>query len=128
MTRVDAVDSATFHKLTVDALRSSVTIAFRRAIQPNVRTDPECQAAAAEIVKITRLLRKTKYLRSPRSTIWPLPLLIAGIETTDGVYQDWIVDYMKELGSWGSHIVKCTENLERIIAEQERTGCRVGRV
>lgn len=89
-----------------------------------MRTDQEAQAAVAGTLRIARVLRKTKYLRSPRSTIWPLPLFIAGIETTDEVYQDWIVAYMKELGSWGAHIEKSTQMLEQTIAWQERTGQR----
>lgn len=64
-------------------------------------------------------------LRSPRSTIWPLPLYVAGVETTDGVYQDWILDYLGELGSWGAHIQAGTETLRNIISMQESTGSRV---
>lgn len=88
-------------------------------------SDPQSQAAVSDIVRIARLLRNTKFLRSPRSTIWPLPLFIAGIEATDGVYQDWIVQYMKELKPWGSHVERSTEVLERIITQQEATGHRM---
>ncbi len=97
---------------------------FKRTTDTVSRTDAECQDAAADILRIARLLRQTKYLRSPRSTIWPLPLYIAGIETTDGVYQDWILDYMKELGSWGAHIQAAAEALQRTISLQEKTGFR----
>ncbi|KND90056.1 hypothetical protein TOPH_05336 [Tolypocladium ophioglossoides CBS 100239] len=118
------VDSTTFHILTVEALRFCAVIAFSRAMHPAVRTDPEAQAAAAGIVRIARVLRKTRHLRTPRSTIWPLPLFIAGTETVDEVYQDWIVDSMRELGSWGAHVKQSTDKLEQTISWQEKSGRR----
>ncbi|ATY63965.1 Fungal transcriptional regulatory [Cordyceps militaris] len=118
------VDSITFHTLTVRALRSCTVIMFKRVTDTGSRTDAESQEAVADIVRIARLLRQTKYLRSPRSTIWPLPLYIAGIETTDGIYQDWILDYIKELGSWGAHMQVAADALQRIISQQEKTGFR----
>ncbi|OAA66319.1 Fungal transcriptional regulatory protein [Cordyceps fumosorosea ARSEF 2679] len=118
------VDSITFHMLTVRALRSCAVIMFKRVTDTTSRTDAECQVAVADIVRIARLLRQSKYLRSPRSTIWPLPLYIAGIETTDGIYQDWILDYLKELGSWGAHMQLAAEGLQHTISLQEKTGFR----
>lgn len=119
-----AIDTTTFHTLTVSALRFCATVVFSRATKPEVREDQEAQSAVSVIVRIARLLRKAKYFRSPRSTIWPLPLFIAGIETTDEVYQDWILEYMKELHSWGVQLEKCAETLEQVISWQDKTGRR----
>lgn len=98
---------------------------FKRTVDLDTRVNSQCQAAVSDIVRIARLLRSTKFLRSPRSTIWPLPIFVAGIEATDGVYQDWILQYMKELNPWGAHVERSTELLERIMTQQETTGHRV---
>lgn len=98
---------------------------LNRILSPETRTDLEAQDAAHEIIRIAYRLRKAKYLDTPRSLLWPLPLFIAGIETTDEIYQDWILSYMAELQHWGSNIVKTRELLQQIIARQEREGRRV---
>ena len=97
---------------------------LNRLINPHVRTDPVAQAAARELVRLCRVFRKSKSLESPRSVIWPLPLFIAGIEIDDEVYQDWILDYMKDLNQWGLHVVKSRELLEQIIQWQDGSGRR----
>ncbi len=121
----DTIERTTFHALTVTALHLSATIMLNRIVNPNVRTDSESQSASRELVQISYRLRKTKYLRAPRSLIWPLPIFIAGIEITDEIYQEWIISYMKELEQWGPHIKKTRELLERIIRRQERERRRV---
>lgn len=123
--RKDTVDRTTFHALTVIALHLSATIILNRILSPSTRTDTESQDAAHEIIRIAYRLRKARYLDTPRSLIWPLPLFIAGIETTDGIYQDWILSYMGELQHWGSNVMKARELLEQIIVRQEREERRV---
>ncbi|KAJ5825568.1 fungal transcriptional regulatory protein [Penicillium riverlandense] len=118
------VDTSTFHIMTVRALCLCSTIMLNRVINPHVRTDPDAQAAARELVRLCRVFRKSKSLESPRSVIWPLPLFIAGIEIDDEVYQDWILDYMKDLNQWGLHVVKSRELLEQIIQWQDSNGSR----
>jgi hypothetical protein len=120
------VDRTSFHVLTVIALHLSATILLNRILKPEIRTDPESQEAAQEIIRIAYCLRKAKYLDTPRSLLWPLPLFIAGIETTDEIYQDWILSYLTELQHWGSYIEKSKELLQRICKRQQREKRRVG--
>jgi hypothetical protein len=70
-------------------------------------------------------LRKAKYLQTPKSLIWPLPIFIAAIEIEDLVYQDWCVGYMVELEHWGMNVRRTRELLERVLERQEREGRRV---
>jgi hypothetical protein len=94
-------------------------------VEPNIRTDKEAQAAAYELIHICYRLRKAKYLRTPRSLIWPLPIFIAAIEITDEIYQDWALSYFEELEHWGTNTRKTRELLERVIERQKREGRRV---
>jgi len=94
-------------------------------VEPDIRTDPEAQAAAHELIHICYRLRKAKYLQTPRSLIWPLPIFIAAIEITDEIYQDWSLNYFEELEHWGTNTRKTRELLERVIERQRREGRRV---
>ncbi|KAE9375889.1 hypothetical protein N431DRAFT_370819 [Stipitochalara longipes BDJ] len=123
--KVNALDRTTFHALTVTALHLSATIMLNRIILPNIRTDPESQACAHELIHISHRLRRAKYLQTPRSLIWPLPIFIAAIEIEDVVYQDWCVGYMVELEGWGMNVRRTRELLERVLERQERGGRRV---
>lgn len=121
----DGVDRTAFHALTVVALHLSATILLNRILKPNIRTDPESQDAAREIIHISYRLRKAKYLESPRSLLWPLPLFIAGIESTDEIYQDWILSYLTELEHWGGYVKKSKALLEEICKRQQLEDKRV---
>ena len=121
----EIVDRTAFHALTVIALHLSATILLNRILKPNIRTDPESQDAAHEIIRIAYRLRKAKYLDTPRSLLWPLPLFIAGIETTDEIYQDWILSYMAELQHWGGYVKKSRDLLQDICERQQREQKRV---
>jgi hypothetical protein len=109
----------------VSALHLSATILLNRILEPNVRTDEESQSAAQGICKIARQLRRTGFLRTPRSLIWPLPIFIAGIETTDVIYQDWILEYMAEMEDWGLNVKTMRSLLRNILMRQERENRRV---
>jgi hypothetical protein len=98
---------------------------LNRIISPAIRTDPESQTAAHELIHISRRLRRAKYLQTPRSLIWPLPVFIAAIEIEDVIYQDWCMGYMVELEHWGMHVKKTRELLERVLMRQERERRRV---
>lgn len=115
-----------FHIMTVKALCLCATIMLHRAIDSTVRTDPEAQSAARNLIRIARLFRKAKRLETPCSVIWPLPIFIAGIEIADEIYQDWTVEYMRELGHWGAHVVKGRELMEQTLRWQEKHGRRAG--
>ncbi len=110
--------------LTATALHFSATILLSRIVTPDIRTDAESQAAAKEIMNITRQLRSTNYLNTPRSLIWPLPIFMAGIEITDVFYQDWVLDYFGELWNWGASVRKTGQLLRKVIENQAETGCR----
>ena len=111
--------------MTVKALCLCATIMLHRAIDSTVRTNPEAQSAARNLIHLARIFRKSKRLETPCSVIWPLPIFIAGIEIADEIYQDWIVDYLNELGHWGAHVVKGKELMEQTIKWQEHHGRRV---
>lgn len=99
---------------------------LNRIVEPDIRSDTASQAAAREIIMITRRFRKSNYLMSPRSSyLWPLPIFIAGIETTDVVYQDWVVSLLVELEPFGGHIRKARELLETIISWQDKENKRM---
>jgi len=67
-----------------------------RILNPDVRSDPETAAAVAEILNVALKLRSKKDHKITRSFAWPLPLFVAGIETVDDVYADWILRFMEE--------------------------------
>ncbi len=119
------MDRTSFRYLTVTSLHYSAIILLNRVLEPNVRTDEESQLAAHAICKIAHQLRRTGCLRTPRSLVWPLPIFIAGIETTDVVYQDWILEYIGEMEDWGPNMKSMGLLLRKIITRQERENRRV---
>ncbi|KAJ9137555.1 hypothetical protein NKR23_g9071 [Pleurostoma richardsiae] len=121
----NSVNRTTFHALTVVSLRLSATILLNRITKPDVRTDPEAQAAARELVLIAQRLRRAKCLERPRRLIWPLPLFVAGIEVVDKIYQEWLLSYITELEHWDGSMRKVRNLLERIIGRQEEKGRRI---
>ena len=62
---------------------------------------------------------------SPRSLIWPLPVFIAGIEVIDEIYQDWVLNYMRELADLGYSTLQARELLVKVMKVQNATGTRV---
>lgn len=118
-------DSGIFAILTVKALSLSATVMLNQTICRNLRTDEQTQSAAHELIQISRIFRKSQRLVSPCSTIWPLPIFFAGIGVTDEIYQDWALDYMKELEHWGAHVVKAKDTMDQFIRMQTKDGDRV---
>ncbi|UNI19501.1 hypothetical protein JDV02_005683 [Purpureocillium takamizusanense] len=113
------------HFLRCTCLHLSATILLNRITSPNVRTDPESQEAAREIIQITQQLKKAGDLQFPRSVAWPLPLFLAGIEVEDEVYQDWVLNFMEGLAEWGGSVMKATALLRRIVDKQAIEGVRI---
>ena len=122
----DSIDRTSFHWLTVTALYLSATILLSRLLHPNVRTDRDSQEAASELLRIARRLRRTRYLQTPRSFIWPLPIFIAGIETTDELYQDWVIEYLREMSGWGKNMGWVRRVLKGVVERQGREERRIG--
>ena len=112
------------HCLTSTALHLSATILLNRIASPDIRTDEESQAAAREIFQIARRLQKLGF-SSPRSLMWPIPIFIAGMEVTDEIYQDWVLDYMREMAKRGYSTLNATELLGQIIEKQATEGKRI---
>ncbi|KAJ5697589.1 hypothetical protein N7488_011273 [Penicillium malachiteum] len=114
------IGSGIFHILTVKSLCLCATIMLHRAIGLTAQTDLESQSTAQDLISLARILRKSKCLETPCSVIWPLPIFIAGIEISDEIYQDWIVDYMRTLGHWGQPAVRAKELMEQIIQRKHQ--------
>jgi hypothetical protein len=84
------------HWLTNYGTFKTFQVIVGRVLNPDSRIDPETAAAVAEILHIALKLRSKKDHRITRSFAWPLPLFVAGIETLDDVYADWVLRFMEE--------------------------------
>ncbi|KAJ6440132.1 fungal specific transcription factor domain-containing protein [Purpureocillium lavendulum] len=113
------------HFLRCTCLHLSATILLNRIVAPDVRTDPESQDAAREIIQITQQLKKAGDLQFPRSIAWPLPMFLAGIEVQDEIYQEWVLNFMHKLEGWGGSVRKATTLLKTIIDKQAEECVRV---
>lgn len=57
--------------------------------------------------------------------MWPLPIFIAGVETTDEFYQDWVVSYLKEMSGWGKNLIWARRLLKGVLKQQGQENKRV---
>jgi hypothetical protein len=90
-----------FHWLSCYAGFLTSKILWSRILYPEIRTDASSTSAVKTILSIAMRMKKTGSRKILRSTLWPLPLFVAGIETTDDVYADWITNYLDEKpSSW----------------------------
>ena len=92
------INRQTLHWLTCYAVFLTSRIMWSRILHPHIRTDAASSTAVRSILRIALRLRKAKYKKTVRSMHWPLPLFVAGIETTDEIYADWIKTFMEEAG------------------------------
>ena len=74
-------------------------ILWSRILDPNIRTDSQATTAVNSILKIALQLRRSKYCKVLKTILWPLPLFVAGIETTDELYVDWILSFIEEVST-----------------------------
>lgn len=90
-------------------------ILWSRILHPTIRTEESAATAVRSILDIALQLRQVHQTTTdsssswshkiPRSMLWPLPLFMAGIETTDRIHADWIQVFMDEVtSSWGEQI------------------------
>lgn len=116
-----------FHVLIENALMNAIIIYFDRICYPDIRTNKKCQKAASEILKIAVQLKTLRPKGTPGSTQWPFPLFIAGVETTDVVYQNWIAKELSDSDKegWGLNLGKTRILFKECIAKQEETGRRI---
>ena len=81
------------------------------------------ESAAARIIRISSWVMR---MRPPSpQNIWSRILFTAGIETTDLVYQEWVIRRYVEAEAWGSNFGKTRQLLERVLECQGRKGGRV---
>jgi hypothetical protein len=90
------VDRAGFHWFSCYGGFLTSKILWSRILYPDIRTDESSTSAVKTILNIAIRMKKTKSRKVLRSALWPLPLFVAGIETTDDVYVDWITTCLEE--------------------------------
>ena len=99
--------TASLKWLSCYAVFLTARILWSRIHHPDVRSEEPAAEAVRAIMNVALCLRKTHRLRTaslkiPRTMLWPLPLFMAGIETTDEIYADWTRTFMDEVSSSGS--------------------------
>ncbi|KKO99193.1 hypothetical protein THAR02_08699 [Trichoderma harzianum] len=100
------IDRASLQWLSCYAAFLSAKVLWSRFLYPDIRSDSTAAMATSGILKIALQLRQihrksrlASLMKVPRSMLWPLPIFIAGIETTDEIYADWISEFMDEMAS-----------------------------
>lgn len=123
----DKEDVTLFHILIINALIHSSVIYFDRICHPDIRTNDRSQKSADEILKIALKLKNLRGIETPGSLQWPLPMFIAGIETTHDIQKDWILHELDnyEDAGWGSQIGKMKILLQNTWKEQDKVNSRV---
>ncbi|EHK24172.1 uncharacterized protein TRIVIDRAFT_221410 [Trichoderma virens Gv29-8] len=99
-------DRASLQWLSCYAAFLSAKVLWSRFLYPDIRSDSTATIATSGILKIALRLRHiyreggmAPLTKIPRSMLWPLPIFIAGIETMDEIYADWISEFMDEMAS-----------------------------
>ncbi|KAI0900119.1 hypothetical protein F4806DRAFT_278627 [Annulohypoxylon nitens] len=117
-----------FNCLLLLATFYSVVISFHRLIPPHLASNIPDKLISAEVAaaNIIRLACWVGRNRSPSpQNIWPRILFLAGIETMDLAYQDWVVKTLTEAEVWGANFQKTRVLLEKVIKLQSAQGIRV---
>ncbi|KAL7927975.1 major facilitator superfamily domain-containing protein [Trichoderma austrokoningii] len=122
-------DRASLQWLSCYAAFLAAKVLWSRFLYPTIRSDSIAAAASSAILKIALRLReihrKTRLassLKIPRSMLWPLPVFIAGIETTDEIYADWISEFIDEMDSTMNNSAMSNAAKGRVGIFGERTG------
>lgn len=151
-------DRASLQWLSCYAAFLAAKVLWSRFLYTAIRSDSTAAMATSGILKIALRLREihrksrlASSMKIPRSMLWPLPAFIAGIETTDEIYADWISEFIDEMGSSlynaakdraynvGEHKSDITEDktggltdqrlilmlMKRVREKQDHLGCRV---
>ncbi|KAI0111755.1 hypothetical protein F4814DRAFT_423493 [Daldinia grandis] len=117
-----------FNCLLLLAAYYAVVINYHRKVPVTVSVSVPNQLPPAELaaIYIVRLASLVGRLRPPSpQNIWPRLLFLAGIETTDVVYQDWVVKTLTGAEIWGANFRRTRLLLEQIIKIQSTKGVRV---
>ncbi|KAK3686002.1 hypothetical protein B0T22DRAFT_482918 [Podospora appendiculata] len=117
--------------LTAYASFLAAKILWSRLAQPEIRTEGTSAAAVESILQIALLLRRSGgyeyHAQVQSSMFWPLPLLVAGIETVDEVRADWLRLFMSdvEAGVPESARKELLSLMEEVRKRQDEMGTRV---
>ncbi|KAI1658382.1 hypothetical protein F4813DRAFT_356619 [Daldinia decipiens] len=117
-----------FNCLLLLAAYYGVVINYHRKVPAPVSANVPNQLKPAELaaIYIVRLASLVGRLRPPSpQNIWPRLLFLAGIETTDVVYQDWVIKTLMEAEIWGANFRRTRLLLEQVIKIQSTKGVRV---
>lgn len=108
------IDRTSLHWLSCYAAFSTAKILWSRILRPTIRNDESSAAAVRSILQIALRLQEKKnssfamnnmsYKKVIRSMLWPLPLFVAGIETTDDIHADWIKTFIDQVALFNHHI------------------------
>ncbi|KAI1470878.1 uncharacterized protein F4812DRAFT_419329 [Daldinia caldariorum] len=125
------ITTKSFNCLVLLAAYYSVVINYHREVPAAVSTNLQNQLTPADLAAtyIVRLASLVGRLRPPSpQNIWPRLLFLAGIETMDIAYQDWVVKTLMEAEVWGDNFRRTRLLLEQVIKIQSTKGVRVNYV
>ncbi|KAI2783316.1 hypothetical protein F4815DRAFT_347599 [Daldinia loculata] len=117
-----------FNCLLLLAAYYGVVINYHRKVPAAISATVPNRLKPAELaaIYIVRLSSLVGRLRPPSpQNIWPRLLFLAGIETTDVVYQDWVVKTLSEAEIWGANFRRTRLLLEQVIKIQSTKGVRI---
>ncbi|KAK3325639.1 hypothetical protein B0H66DRAFT_133253 [Apodospora peruviana] len=121
--------STELHWLNAYCAFLTTKVLWSRLSRPDIRTDNASAAAVESILQIAMLLRRSRYGTEHRpwetaSVLWPLPLFVAGVETTDEVRSDWVRMFItrKEVGDKMDEML---DLMEEVRNRQDEAGTRV---
>lgn len=117
-----------FNWLLLLASFYSVVILYHRMMPSTVTyTVPKdfisAEAAAARIIRIALWVHQSR--RPSPQNVWSRILFLAGIATSDLVYQDWVVKTLTEAEAWGANFHKTRILLQHVICRQNKEGIKV---
>ncbi|PWI67658.1 hypothetical protein PCL_02579 [Purpureocillium lilacinum] len=123
-----AMTTKLFNDLLLLSTFYSLIISFHRILPfPTLAiVDPELLTAEEAATRIVRAAAWVIRLKKPSpQNIWPRILFMAGIETIDPLYQDWVVQVFRDAKPWGGNYCKTLTLLEKVIERQSMEGVRV---
>ena len=133
----EKLSRVSLHWLTAYAAFMTTKILWSRLIRVDIRTDETSTAAVESILQIALLLRRSEgrklHARELPSMLWPLPLFVAGIESVDEVWADWVKLFISGVEARGpegntgdgSGNTKMLELMEEIRKRQDEVGTRI---
>lgn len=101
----------------------AVEVDFYRHAYWNAPLTAPANLALSRILTIATIVHETEGPSSLSRHSWPL--WIAGIETRDPVYQNWIVERMDELSTYGNNVMRAAKLLKAVIEKQRHDPQRV---